>query len=35
MISNYAINVLNKQVDTSKKCEFDDISEKLNKQYDL
>lgn len=35
MISNYAINVLNKKVDTSKKCEFNDISNNLNKQYDL
>lgn len=35
MISNYAINVLNKKVDTSKKCQFTDISDKLNAQYDL
>ena len=34
MISNYAINVLNKKPDTTKKCEFTDISDKLNKQYD-
>ena len=34
MISNYAINILNKKLDTSKKCEFEDISDKLNKQYD-
>ena len=35
MISNYAINVLNKKVDTSKKCQFSDVSDKLNSQYDL
>ena len=34
MISNYAINVLNKKPDTSKKCEFSDISDSLNTQYD-
>ena len=34
MISNYAINILNKKLDTSKKWEFEDISDKLNKQYD-
>jgi hypothetical protein len=34
MVSNYAINVLNKKVDTSKKCQFSDISDKLNIQYD-
>jgi len=35
MISNYAINVLKKKPDTSKKCEFSDVSDKLNTQYDL
>ena len=35
MISNYAINVLNKKVDTSKKCQFIDVSDRLNIQYDL
>ena len=35
MISNYAINVLNKKVDTSKKCQFTDIFDKLDAQYDL
>ena len=34
MISNYAINVLNKKPDTSKKCKFNDISDNLNEQYD-
>ena len=34
MISNYAINVLKKNPDTSKKCEFSDVSDKLNKWYD-
>ena len=35
MISNYAINILNKKPDTSKKCEFSDILDNLNTQYDL
>ena len=34
MISNYAINVLKKKPDTSKKCQFNDISDRLNSQYD-
>ena len=34
MISNYAINILKKKPDTSKKCEFSDVSDKLNIQYD-
>lgn len=34
MISNYATNVLKKKVDTSKKCQFSDISDKLNSDYD-
>lgn len=35
MISNYAMNILKKKPDTSKKCEFSDVSDKLNIQYDL
>ncbi len=35
MISNYAINVLKKEPDTSKKCQFSDVSVKLNNDYDL
>ena len=34
MISNYAINILKKKPDTSKKCEFSDVSDRLNLQYD-
>lgn len=34
MISNYAINILKKNPDTSKKCQFSDISDRLNSQYD-
>ena len=34
MISNYATNVLKRKVDTSKKCQFSDISDKLNSDYD-
>jgi len=34
MISNYVINVLKKKTDTSKKCNFSDITEELNKKYD-
>ena len=34
MISNYVINVLKKKIDTSKKCNFSDITEEFNKQYD-
>ena len=35
MISNYAINILNKTPDTSKKCNFTDITDNQNTQYDL
>ncbi len=35
MLSNYAINVLWKQPDTSKKCEFIDISNELDAKYDF
>ncbi len=35
MISNYATNLLKKKVDTSKKCQFSDVSDKLNKDYDF
>ena len=34
MISNYAINILKKKPDTSKKCEFSDVSDRSNIQYD-
>ena len=34
MISNYVINVLKKKTDTSKKCNFSDITGELNKKYD-
>jgi hypothetical protein len=34
MISNYVINVLEKKLDTSKKCQFLDISAELDKQFD-
>jgi hypothetical protein len=34
MISNYAINVLKKDIDSSKKCDFSDVTVSLNKQYD-
>jgi hypothetical protein len=34
MLSQYAINVLGKIPDTSKSIEFDDVSSKLNAQYD-
>jgi len=34
MISNYAINVLNKSVDTSKECNFTDVSGELDAKYD-
>jgi hypothetical protein len=34
MLSNYAINVLWKKPDTTKKVLFDDVSSKLDKQYD-
>ena len=34
MLSNFAINVLWKQPDTSKKCEFSDISNELDEKYD-
>ena len=33
MISNYAIEVLKLQPDTSKECKFKDVSEKLDKDY--
>lgn len=34
MISNYVINVLEKKLDNSKKCQFFDITAELDKQYD-
>ncbi len=34
MISNYAINVLWKELDTSKECVFTDISDEFDKKYD-
>ena len=34
MISNYAINVLNRPLRTSWGCKFDDISNELDEQYD-
>ena len=33
MLSYYAINVLGKTPDTSKNVKFDDVSAKLNAQY--
>ena len=33
MLSQYAINILNKKPDTSKKCNFWDVSRDLDKQY--
>ena len=34
MLSNYAINIQWKQPDSSKKCQFDDISKELDVKYD-
>ena len=34
MISNYAINTLKKEKDTSKKCVFVDVTGDLDLQYD-
>ena len=33
MLSNYAINILGKKPDTTKKCSFPDVNEKLNADY--
>ena len=33
MLSNYAINILGKKPDTTKKCSFPDVNEKLNSDY--
>jgi len=34
MISNFAIEVLNLQLDTNKDCDFPDVSSSLDTQYD-
>jgi hypothetical protein len=33
MLSNYAINILGKKPDKTKKCIFPDVGEKLNSDY--